>query len=239
MELGTARVVTDLGAVVVTPRTAIVVATHGRFDEDALDAALRSEADYVSLVASPTRARVVLESLRARDIPDERLRRLKAPAGLDLGAVAPEEIAVSILAEIVERRRRAPAPVGGRGRTRGADDGPGSGLRDDSDHRDRAPSLRGVRRPGLLLLRRLQAPVRSRAGPVPVRPLRLTLAPWRLLVLRGWRPGARTPAGPSSSTSAPREGRAAPPVRRRSRSHPAARRGGGRGGAGCNTRPPS
>jgi xanthine dehydrogenase accessory factor len=66
----------------------------------------------VSLVASPTRARVVLESLRARDIPDERLRRLKAPAGLDLGAVAPEEIAVSILAEIVERRRRAPAPVG-------------------------------------------------------------------------------------------------------------------------------
>jgi xanthine dehydrogenase accessory factor len=111
MELGTARVVSDLGAVVVTPRTAIVVATHGRFDEDALEAALRSEADYVSLVASPTRARAVFESLRARDIPDERLRRLKAPAGLDLGAVAPEEIAVSILAEIVERRRRAPAPV--------------------------------------------------------------------------------------------------------------------------------
>ena len=100
------QVVGDLASVAVTLRTAIVVATHGRFDEDALEAALRSEADYVSLVASPTRARVVVESLRARAIPDDRLRRLKAPAGLDLGAVTPEEIAVSILAEIVARRRR-------------------------------------------------------------------------------------------------------------------------------------
>jgi xanthine dehydrogenase accessory factor len=65
----------------------------------------------VSLVASPTRARAVVESLRARAIPDERLRRLKAPAGLDLGAVMPEEIAVSILAEIVARRRRAHPPA--------------------------------------------------------------------------------------------------------------------------------
>jgi xanthine dehydrogenase accessory factor len=105
------HVVDSLAAVAVTPRTAIVVATHGRFDEDALEQALRSEAEYVSLVASPTRARMVLESLRAREIPDERLRRLKAPAGLDLGAVTPEEIAVSILAEIVTRRRR-PGPAG-------------------------------------------------------------------------------------------------------------------------------
>jgi xanthine dehydrogenase accessory factor len=104
--LGDAHVVESLASVAVTPRTAIVVATHGRFDEDALEQALRSEADYVSLVASPTRARVVLECLRARAIPDDRLRRLKAPAGLDLGAVTPEEIAVSILAEIVARRRR-------------------------------------------------------------------------------------------------------------------------------------
>ena len=109
--LADTRVVDDLASVTVTPRTAIVVATHGRFDEDALEQALRSEADYVSLVASPTRARVVLESLRARAIPDDRLRRLKAPAGLDLGAVTPEEIAVSILAEIVARRRR-PHPAG-------------------------------------------------------------------------------------------------------------------------------
>src|SRR5262245_21148256 len=105
--LGDARVVETLASVAVTPRTAIVVATHGRFDEDALEQALRSEAEYVSLVASPTRAHAVLEALQARAIPDDHLRRLKAPAGLDLGAVTPEEIAVSILAEIVERRHRA------------------------------------------------------------------------------------------------------------------------------------
>ena len=54
---------------------------------------------------TPTRTRAVLESLRARAIPDERLRRLKAPAGLDLGAVTPVEIAISILAEIVQHHR--------------------------------------------------------------------------------------------------------------------------------------
>src|SRR5262249_12103515 len=89
--LGDARVVESLASVAVTPRSAIVIATHGRFDEDALEQALWSEADYVSLVASPTRARVVVEALRARGIPDDRLSRLKAPAGLDLGAVTPEE----------------------------------------------------------------------------------------------------------------------------------------------------
>jgi xanthine dehydrogenase accessory factor len=111
--LGDVRVVETLASVAVTPRTAIVVATHGRFDEDALEQALGSEAEYVSLVASPTRAQVVLESLRARAISDDRLRRLKAPAGLDLGAVTPEEIAVSILAEIVARRHqpRAVTPL--------------------------------------------------------------------------------------------------------------------------------
>src|SRR5262245_48314085 len=101
-----ARVVADLATITLTPRTAIVVATHGRFDEDALAHALGSEASYVSLVASPTRAEAVREALRARGIPAERFARLKAPAGLDLGAVTPQEIAVSILAEIIAHRHR-------------------------------------------------------------------------------------------------------------------------------------
>jgi xanthine dehydrogenase accessory factor len=110
-QLGSASVVTDLAAVTISPRSAVVVATHGRFDEDALERALGSDADYVSLVASPTRAAVVREALAARGIPADRLARLKAPAGLDLGAVTPEEIAVSILAEIVARRRRPHPPT--------------------------------------------------------------------------------------------------------------------------------
>ena len=87
------------------------MATHGRFDEDALERALRSGAGYVSLVASPrARRRRPGGAPGPRGVAAERLGRLKAPAGLDLGAVTPEEIAVSILAEIVARRRRAPAP---------------------------------------------------------------------------------------------------------------------------------
>jgi xanthine dehydrogenase accessory factor len=96
-----------LGAVGIRPGAWVVVATHGRFDEDALAHALGSEARYVSLVASPKRAAAVREALQARGVAPDGLARLKAPAGLDLGAVTPEEIAVSILAEIVQQRRSA------------------------------------------------------------------------------------------------------------------------------------
>jgi xanthine dehydrogenase accessory factor len=100
----------------VTPRTFVVVVTHGTFDEDALDQALRTDAGYVSLVASRKRAGAVIDALRARGVPADRLSRLKAPAGLDIGAVTPGEIAASILGEIVhvcnEKRERKPAEVG-------------------------------------------------------------------------------------------------------------------------------
>ncbi|HEY3067623.1 MAG TPA: XdhC family protein [Methylomirabilota bacterium] len=97
-----------------TSRTAVVVATHGNFDEDALARALASGAGYVSLVASRKRAAAVVESLRGSGLSPDRIGRLKAPAGLDIGAVSPAEIAVSILAEIVQARAgdkpTAPAP---------------------------------------------------------------------------------------------------------------------------------
>jgi xanthine dehydrogenase accessory factor len=125
------RAADDLASVAVTPRTAIVVATHGRFDEDALAAALSSEAEYVSLVASPKRARAVVETLRARGVSAEQLDRLKAPAGLDLGAVTPEEIAVSILAEVVARRRRPGAAARPAARPE-----PAAGTREPAEARD-------------------------------------------------------------------------------------------------------
>lgn len=87
--------------------TSVVVATHGNADEEALERALSSGAGYVSLIASRKRAAVVIESLRRRGVAARDLGRVKAPAGLDLGAVTPEEIAVSILAEIVQIRRAA------------------------------------------------------------------------------------------------------------------------------------
>ncbi len=91
----------------VTPHTYIVVASHGNYDEEALEGALKTAAPYVALVASKTRAEAVVQYLRTTGLPEERLVRLKYPAGLDLGAVTPEEIALSILAEIVQHRRRA------------------------------------------------------------------------------------------------------------------------------------
>jgi xanthine dehydrogenase accessory factor len=111
-EVATVEAEGGLGDVGIRPGAWVVVATHGRFDEDALAHALRSEARYVSLVASPKRAGAVREALQARGVAPDILARLKAPAGLDLGAVTPEEIAVSILAEIVQHRRNAKPDAG-------------------------------------------------------------------------------------------------------------------------------
>jgi xanthine dehydrogenase accessory factor len=88
----------------------VVVATQGVWDEEAVGLALRRDCAYVGLVASPTRAAVVREWLREETmLGEERIAALRAPAGIDLGAETPDEIALSILAELVQvRRGRAP-----------------------------------------------------------------------------------------------------------------------------------
>jgi xanthine dehydrogenase accessory factor len=89
---------------------ALVVASHGREEEDALASALAAGVPYVGLVASPRRGAAVLEELRSRGVAEDRLRELHTPAGLDIGAATPEEIALSILAEIVQTRRAGVSP---------------------------------------------------------------------------------------------------------------------------------
>jgi xanthine dehydrogenase accessory factor len=101
----------DFSQISLTTQTYVVVATHGNYDEEALGWALGTEAAYVALVASPKRAEAVLQYLRETGVAEARLTRLKCPAGLDIGASTPEEIALSILAEIVQLRRRAPMAV--------------------------------------------------------------------------------------------------------------------------------
>jgi xanthine dehydrogenase accessory factor len=83
----------------------IVVSTQGRGDEAALRAALTVDADFVAFVGSRKKAAALKERLAVDGIDPARLAQLKAPAGLDLGAITPEEIALSILAEIVAIRR--------------------------------------------------------------------------------------------------------------------------------------
>lgn len=88
---------------------ALVVASHGDDEEVALKRGLEAGVGYVALVASPKRGTAVIASL---DV-DEALRRLvHTPAGLDIGARAPADIAISILAEMIESRKaHAPEPV--------------------------------------------------------------------------------------------------------------------------------
>jgi len=89
--------------------TYVVVASRGRFDEDAVEQALNAGAAYVALMASQTRAHEISGSLRVKGVPDNAVARLRAPAGLKIGAEEPEEIALSVMAEIVSERRRATA----------------------------------------------------------------------------------------------------------------------------------
>lgn len=96
----------DLSQVHIGERTYILVATHGHYDEDALEQALRSSAAYVGMVGSRKRAAACRDYLRTSGLADAQIARLKAPAGLDLGAITPEEIAASILAELVQVQRR-------------------------------------------------------------------------------------------------------------------------------------
>jgi len=95
----------DLNGLSVGPRTFIVVSTQGEGDEEALEEALKTNASYVTFVASRAKAAKVLQSLTERGISPERLNQVRAPAGLDIQAGSPEEIAVSILAEIVQLSR--------------------------------------------------------------------------------------------------------------------------------------
>jgi xanthine dehydrogenase accessory factor len=83
----------------------IVVSTQGRGDEAALHAALSTDADYVAFVGSRKKAISLKAAMTKRGIGANRLAELHAPAGLDLGAITPDEIAVSILAEIIAVRR--------------------------------------------------------------------------------------------------------------------------------------
>jgi xanthine dehydrogenase accessory factor len=87
-----------------TESSMVVVATQGHYDEPAVEAALATPARYVGLVASQKRAASVTAWLRETGVTEEALARLRSPAGVDLGPVTHEEIAVAVLAELVALR---------------------------------------------------------------------------------------------------------------------------------------
>ena len=95
----------ELSGPAIGAQTYMVIATQHKQDHRWLERALASEAPYIALIASRFRAGLVLDYLAQSGVPREKLARVRAPAGLDLGAAAPEEIALSIMAQIVALRR--------------------------------------------------------------------------------------------------------------------------------------
>jgi xanthine dehydrogenase accessory factor len=87
-------------------RRFVVVSTQGKGDEAALRAAASIDAEYHAFVGSRRKMTVLRGKLIATGVAADALDKVKAPAGLDLGAITPEEIAMSILAEITVERRR-------------------------------------------------------------------------------------------------------------------------------------
>jgi len=87
-------------------RRFVVVSTQSKGDEAALRAAISTEAEYRAFVGSRRKMMALREKLVAQGVDPVAIDRVKAPAGLDLGAITPEEIAMSILAEITALRRR-------------------------------------------------------------------------------------------------------------------------------------
>jgi xanthine dehydrogenase accessory factor len=91
------------------PPAAVVVASHGRNEEPVLEAAVRAGVPYVGLVASRKRGEAVVAAL---ELDDAQRASVHTPAGLDIGARTPREVALSILAEIVARRPRPSGTAG-------------------------------------------------------------------------------------------------------------------------------
>lgn len=91
----------DLQKARVTENTFIVIASRGRFDEEALEQALNTPAKYVALVGKRKRGAELLQRLRSGGVSEPALSRVRCPAGLEIRASSPEEIALSVLAEII------------------------------------------------------------------------------------------------------------------------------------------
>ena len=85
----------------------VLVGTMGDEDLEVLQKVLRAEPAYVGVIASRKRFDHVRQTLIACGVPRAAVERVAAPAGLDIGAKTPEEIALSVMAQIVERRRKA------------------------------------------------------------------------------------------------------------------------------------
>jgi xanthine dehydrogenase accessory factor len=93
--------------IVIKPSTSIVIVTHGHeSDKEVLRRAIGTPARYIGMIGSGKKVTATYDGLRKEGLPVEAFKRVHAPIGLDIGAVTAEEIAVSIVAELIRERRR-------------------------------------------------------------------------------------------------------------------------------------
>jgi xanthine dehydrogenase accessory factor len=95
----------DLTETPIGPKSFVVIATQHKRDHLWLEKALEGKAAYVALIASHHRAKLVLDYLRAGGVSEDKIATVYAPAGLHLGAATPEEIALSVMSQMVALRR--------------------------------------------------------------------------------------------------------------------------------------
>jgi xanthine dehydrogenase accessory factor len=116
----------------------VVVATQGKRDEPGLEAALTTGARRIEFIASERKAAKLREYLKERGHDPQRVDGIVSPAGVDIGAVTPEEIALSVLAGVVRARRlQSPSVTAGERATSGGEAAPATR---DAQHRPHAPS---------------------------------------------------------------------------------------------------
>lgn len=95
----------------VTPQTYVVIVTRGHgHDQEALQHMATTVAPYVGLIGSRRKIRMIFDALLDEGLPEEALARVSAPVGLDIGSESVDEIAVSIVAELIARRNQGPKP---------------------------------------------------------------------------------------------------------------------------------
>ena len=158
----------DFRAGCASERSMVIVATQGHGDEDMIERAVAMNPAYLGLVASRKRGEAVLGYLAERGVPKDQLDKVHAPAGLDLGKTTHEEMAVAILAELVQLRAsgaltEVPAPRVALADRAATGRGGRPGLRDDGHAGRVGPAARARRADLLLLLRRLPPVVRGRS----------------------------------------------------------------------------
>jgi len=98
--------VLDFSMLAPNPDRHVLVASRGACDEEAIEQALGANSVYVALLANRKRGEEILRGLRMKGIAAEKLASVRVPAGLEIGADTPEEIALSIMAEIGSERRK-------------------------------------------------------------------------------------------------------------------------------------